>query len=339
MRFLYSFLCAAAVGCVALLAGCQSAAVTSAKLYLQEDQPERAREQLEKALETTPGNPEIHFLLGKIHGIEGNYRAMAAALDRSLELSPKFGEEIAQLRKYYWAQEYNRGIQLSQAEQPDYAAVHEAFQVATVIDPTEVLAWRNLAFSQYRLGDLDAAIETYRKITEIAPDDTTVYTNLAAVCLQEKRFAEAAEALTRLVELNPRDAKSHVNLGIAYEQLARQTEAEAAYRRAVELDPEMAMAQYGLGNFFWNSEQYEDARDAYARAVELDPEDQDARFNLAMTYLRLEDDAGALPLLEQLVGEMPDNGAVWRQLSLIYARQDRVAKSKEADAMAKSLGY
>ena len=339
MRFLYPILCAAAVGCGALLAGCQSAAVTSAKLYLQENQPERAKEQLEKALETTPENPEIHFMLGKIYGTEGNYQAMAAALDRSLELSSKFSEEIAQQRKYYWVQEYNRGIQLTQLDLPDYAAVREAFQAATIIDPGEVLAWRNLAFAQYRLEDMDAAIQTYRRIIEIAPGDTAVYSNLAAVCLQERRFEEAVDALTRMIELNPQDAKSHVNLGIAHEQLDQPTEAEAAYRRAVELDPEMAMAQYGLGNFFWNTEQYEAARDAYARAVELDPEDQDSRFNLAMTYLRLEDDEGALPLLEQLVGKMSDNGAVWRQLSLIYARQDRVAKSKEADARAKELGY
>jgi len=57
MRFLYSILCAVVVGCCVLLTGCQSAAVTSAKLYLQENQPDRAREQLEKALETTPDNP------------------------------------------------------------------------------------------------------------------------------------------------------------------------------------------------------------------------------------------------------------------------------------------
>lgn len=339
MRFFNRFLWIAALGGWVVMAGCQSAALTSAKLYMQEDDLGRAKAQLTEALVTTPDNPEIHFLLGKIAGVEGDFAAMAASLKRSEELSSKFGAEIEQMRRHYWAGAWNRGVGLATAEEPDYAGAREAFGEATVIDPKGVQAWRNLAFAHYQLGDMGAAIDTYKQITELAPDDSSAYSNLGAVCIQEKRYPEAAEALVKLVEINPGDARTRVNLGIAYEQLKQLNEAESAYKKGVELDPNLALAHYGLGNFYWNQEQFEGARDAYKRAVELDDSDENVRFNLAMSYLRLEDDDGALPLLERLSEDMPSNGIVWQQLSLIYARKGRIPEAKSAEAMAKSLGH
>jgi Flp pilus assembly protein TadD len=339
MRFLNRFLWIAALGGWMALAGCQGAALTSAKLYMQEDDLGRAKVQLTEALVTTPDNPEIHFLLGKIAGVEGDFAAMAASLERSEELSSKFGAEIEQMRRHYWAGAWNRGVELATAEAPDYTGAREAFEEATIIDPKGVQAWRNLAFAHYRLEDMDAAINTYRQIIALAPNDSSAYANLGAVCIQEKRYPEAADALARLIEISPGDASTHVNLGIAYEQLEQLNEAESAYRKAVELDPNLALAHYALGNFYWNREQFEGARDAYKKAVELDDSDENVRFNLAMSYLRLEDDDGALPLLEQLSEDMPSNGIVWQQLSLIYARKERIPEAKSAEAMAKSLGH
>ena len=37
--------------------------------------------------------------------------------------------------------------------------------------------------------------------------------------------------------------------------------------------------------------------------------------------------------------EVPENGEVWRQLSSIYTRQDRIRLAKAADARAKELGH
>lgn len=331
MRFLAYLICLIGIGC-------QSTVLTSAKLYLQQDEVAKAKEQLLKAEALTPDDPEVHYLLATVHGQEGDLAAMIASLDRSLRLSPKFTEEAAQLRRHYWAKEYNRGITLATAAEPDLAAARQAFERAVAIDSTAAQSWRNLAFAQYRLNDLTAAIASYQRLQALAPADTAVLSNLGSLCIQEKRFAEAAQALERLTGLAPDDYRAQVNLGIAREKLGQREAAGTAFRRAVELAPDAAMAHYGLGNFLWNQSQYEGARDAYARAAELAPADTDARFNLAMSYLRLEDDGHALGLLEQLSTETPENGQVWRQLSLIYARQDRVAESKAADARATELG-
>ena len=50
---------------ITLALGCQSSALTAAKLYLQQEEPQKAKDQLVLALETEPQNAEAHFLLGK----------------------------------------------------------------------------------------------------------------------------------------------------------------------------------------------------------------------------------------------------------------------------------
>ncbi|MEW6750177.1 MAG: tetratricopeptide repeat protein [Candidatus Latescibacterota bacterium] len=332
MRTLCCLLCAA-------VCGCQSTALTSAKLYLQERKPAQAEEQLKQALGTEPANAEIHYLLGRAHAAQGEYPEMDRALDRSLELGSRFAEDIALLRRQYWAQEYNRAVGLATAAEPDYQAAREGFRTAVLIDSSQVQGWRNLAFTDYQLGDHEAALSAYEQIVRLAPADTMALSNLGALYIQQQRYAEASSTLEKLTQLHANDARAWVNLGIARAQLDSTDLAEAAYQQAVALDPEMALAYYGLGNLYWSQEEFAMARDQYTRAAELDPADQDIRFNLAMAHLQLGQDDQALPLLEALSQEAPDNGAVWRQLSLIYARQERMEESYHADARAKELGH
>ena len=46
----------------------------------------------------------------------------------------------------------------------------------------------------------------------------------------------------------------------------------------------------------------------------------------------------ALPLLEQLSVDTPDNRSVWRELGRIYAIKDMVNKSEEAYVRAEPAG-
>jgi tetratricopeptide (TPR) repeat protein len=378
--------------------GCQSTALTSARLYLQQGETAKAREQLLKAAELTPNNPEVYLELARTYGLAGEFRAMATALDQCARLAPKpkLAQEATEMRRHYWAVEYNRGVTLATAAQSDLVGAKAAFQSAIAIDSTAQQAWRNLAFAQYQLQERGDAIASYERLVALAPADTAVLGNLSALCLQEARYDQAIEHLERLAALTPRDFRCQLNLGIARERAAAEAyqraadaatdtavarciketfaehgqplddavqvfdrvsdqaapacrsqvnlgvalerSAEAAYRAAAELAPEAPAAHLGLGGFLYQQGRYEGARDAYARAMVLAPQDPDARYNLAMTYLQLDDDSHACALLEQLSAETPDNGSVWRQLSMIYARMDRVADARRAEDRARELG-
>ena len=319
-------------GCIWVLfvLGCQSTALTSAKLYLREGEDQKAKQELEKALQGAPQNPEIHFLLGEIAATEGDYAGMVSALGTVLELDPEWGEKVGQLRRQYWVEEYNKGVSLADSSSPDYAGALQAFDHATLIDPEALESWRNKAYVHYRLDSLDAAIGAYEKVAAAAPSDTGVCASLGSLYLRQQRYEDATRMLVHLVELDPADSEARVNLGVAYEQLERFAEAEAAYREAIRLDPGYALAHHNLGHFYWGRENYPAASEAYAKTVELNPEDGDALYNLAATYLKMEEMDRALPLLQELSERMPDNASVWWELGRIYAHKGMVEESQKA---------
>ncbi|MBI2503346.1 MAG: tetratricopeptide repeat protein [Candidatus Latescibacteria bacterium] len=321
-----------------LCLGCQSTALSSAKLYLQQNEPQKAEEQLHQALQTEAQNPEAHFLLGRLYADQGKYQEMDQAFDRSLELSQKFAPQIQELRQHYWTTVYNEGVRQAAAQPPDFPGALGAFQRATLIEPARLESWRNLAFVYYQLDSLDATVKTYQQVLAIVPSDTSTLYSIGVLCLKLGRSQEAAQALAEYLKLKPAHVEGLVNLAVAQLGLQDSTAAEATYLQAVSADPKDHRPHYNLGNLYFTQKKYPMALAAYQRAVDLAPADQDARYNLAVVYLALEQVDRAFPLLQELAGQDPGNAAVWRELGRIHAIKGRVVESEKAYARADSLG-
>ena len=89
---------------------CSSTNITSARLYMQQDNYEKAKEALMKEVETNPKSDEGYYLLGYIYGEEGNFEKMMENFSKSLEISKNFQKEITDSRNYYWADNFNKGV-------------------------------------------------------------------------------------------------------------------------------------------------------------------------------------------------------------------------------------
>ena len=317
--------------------GCQGSALTGAKLYLQQGEEERAKEQLLLALEAEPENPEVHYLLGRVYGDEGEYGSMSESFDRSLELSGEFRPQIEELRRRNWTKLYNQGVERATAEPPDFSAAAELFKVATTVDPELLDAWRNLAISHSRLSDLDRAVQAYEFVAARAPEDSSTFHHLGMLYLEKGDPASAQRTFEQLLESSPRHVGALTGLASLYVDSERYAEAEAAYERALEAAPEIWQTHFNLGNLYWNLDRFDSARDAYLRALELNPDDTDTRFNLAVTWLALERTDEALPHLEELSRRTPENATVWRELGRVYALQERIEESEAAYATAAAL--
>ena len=318
--------------------GCQSSTLTAAKLYIKQEQPQKAIEQLTEALQLEPENAEAHFLMGKLLAAEGRYTEMVEHLDRSAALGPKFQAEIEQTRRHFWAREYNAGVSYAQGEVPEFSKALRSFYNATLIEESDLKAWRNLAYVYYQIDSTDAAIATYQKIVSADSQDAASFYSLGVLYLNEGQHKEAVHALSQLTKVDPQHLDGHINLAVAQVHLEDYEGAEDNYLKAIAIDPMMPSSHYNLGNLYWQQKNYTAARKAYEKTVELDAEDEDALYNLAITHLALEDMDGALPLLEQLVAKMPDNASVWRELGRIYANKGMLEKAEAAYAREEELG-
>ena len=317
--------------------GCQAASLTAAKLYLEEGDTANAAAKLDVALEQEPDNPEVHFLRGRVAANNGQYAAMDSALVVTAVLDPSYIDRIAALKRQYWIEEYNQGVDHLATEPPSLTAAGAAFRNAIRIDPEPIGAWRNLAYVAFHLDSTQVAVKAYEHIVGVAPADTVAMASLGALYLRQSLPDQAVEVLQRLTAVHPGHFDGQINLGVAYEELGRLAEAEEAYARAVAIDPESGMAHYNLGNLYWSQQDFRRAISAYEKAVELSPEDHNALYNLAVCYLSVDDYDAALPILVDLTERMPDNVLVWRELGRVYAINGRIDDSKRAYDQAQSL--
>ena len=333
-RFLFA---ASLLACVPVLTACQSSSLTAGKLYIQQEKYGQAREQLELAVAEKPDDSEGFYYLGRVLGLQGDYPAMADAFDRAQELDSRFDEQISQERRRYGPRIYNEGVVAASGEAPDLEDARGHFALAVRVLPDELMAWRNLAVVDYQLGDLEGAAAGFEHVVSQAPDDTSTYRMLGTLYLSRQHYDDAARCFEEVLKHGEHQG-ALAHLAMVRMDQERPEEAGELLQRALAVSPDCFECHFSLGNLHWAAEEYEVARGHFERAVALNDADTDARFNLAVTYLALEEFDLALPLLERLSEELPENGAVWRELGRIYALRARIAESEAAYERANALG-
>ena len=137
---------------------CTSQEYTSAKLYIQQQEWEKAEEFLIKAVDAEPENPEIPYQLGyHIYGVQKkDWEKMNQSFDRALTIDPNkkiLGQEktvkefVVMAQSQFWAEIYNKGVvefneyQAASSDSASNAAMKKAittFEVSARIKPAKV---------------------------------------------------------------------------------------------------------------------------------------------------------------------------------------------------------
>jgi tetratricopeptide (TPR) repeat protein len=345
----------------ALLSGCQNPALTGGKVYIQQQDWVKAKEQLELAVQQEPGNAEAHFLLGRVYGEQGAYQGMVKEFQASLEISPKWKTNIESISEEKWVMTFNRGVAAGKEENFEKAV--EAFQTATIINPQKADAYNNLGFAYTNLGRLDEALEAYGKVLELQPENVAARINSGVIYLNRGETSEAADFFGRALEAEPGNKNALSMRALCLETIARKQKASlqtvdikedslkieeqvrstldqaiAVYNQAIEAHPDDKNFYYNLGVLYAQDlSDFQAAKPMFQKVSELDPGDVDAWFNLATTQLALDDLQGARPSLEMVLELEPDNSIAWYQLGVIYIKTGMKTEGEEAFKKAEEL--
>ena len=287
---------------------CGSTEITSAKLYIQQKNYDKAIEVLQKEITKNPKSDEGYYLLGYVQGEQGKFNEMVDSYDKSLAISKNFEKNINDSRKYFWAQAFNRGVSLYQrgvkSTDPDSQKVFydksiADFQSALNIEPDSGDTYKNLAFVYLSKGDNEAAVEPLKQLIarEQALDGykflgEIYYVNGTNLKAQEKNdeakaeFNKSIEVLEEGLKLYPDNAEMLVTLSTAYIGADRGTEAIDKYRKLVESKPDDKNIRYNYGVLLLGADDFEGAETQFKKAVELDPAYDNAIYNLGVTYLK-----------------------------------------------------
>lgn len=295
---------------------CASTELTSAKLYIQQKNLDKAKETLQTEVSKNPKSDEGFYLLGYVYGEEENIEEMLKNFNKSVAISNKFENEITDYKKYQWQDNFNRGVGLfnraTKTAAPDTSKMYydksiTAFQNAILCEPDSVDAYKNLSFSMMNANREEEAIESLKKIIEL-DGSAGSYSMLGEVYFNEgvdrmnafqdtknvddsikgtQYYKMAIGILEHGLEAHPNDPDILLLLSNSYVAADELDEAMVTFKKGVEQDPGNKYYRYNYGVLLLGAEEFESAVEQFNAAIDIDPEYTNAHYNLGVAYVKM----------------------------------------------------
>jgi tetratricopeptide (TPR) repeat protein len=294
---------------------CSSTELTSARLYIQQKNFDKAIEVLQKDVEKNPKSDEGWFLLGHTYGEIGDIENMIIAYDKSLAISTKFEKEITDSKNFHWANSFNGGVNLfrrgNNTADEDSSKIYydksiDAFETAAMIQPDSADTYKNMAFVYMSSGRNELAIEPLQQLVELKKELDgyrylgEIYYTIGTNKSSEYRITgnnldslEAAEyydkaiiVLEEGVAVYPYDGELTRILNASYIGTGRIEEALASSKVLVDSEPDNATYRYNYGVILLQTDDYPGAEEQFLKALEIKPDYDNAAYNLGLTYVK-----------------------------------------------------
>jgi tetratricopeptide (TPR) repeat protein len=239
-----------------------------ARLYLDRDDLERARDLIIKVADTRPESSEVQFLLGVIEYIEGNFEASLRhyrrvekidGLDCNLAMNIALVCEALGLHK-----DAIRHLEHALAHGEANARVYEVLadlyrvvgdydQAAMVLErvvgkfPSDASLHYNLGLAQIQAGSYLKAEVSFQAASRLSPGDVGPLEELAGLYAKLHRLADAASVLSKLTKLDPENAQNWLKLARAYFALGDYRKSAEVLEEARQMFPDNASIPKELG--------------------------------------------------------------------------------------------
>ncbi|MEJ2104717.1 MAG: tetratricopeptide repeat protein [Ignavibacteriaceae bacterium] len=294
---------------------CSSTELTSAKLYIQQKNWDKALEVLQQEVQKNPKSDEGYYLLGTVYSELDKTDDMIKAFDQSLAISNKFADKIHEFKAYQWANNYNRGVSLFQrgnkttdkdSSKMFFDMAIDAYKMAIKLEPDTAETYRNLAFVYLTVGKTEEAVEPLQKLIDLDQAEEgyqylgEVYYTLGANKMVDFRndgnkedsvkaidyYNKGISVLEEGLKKFPENTEMLGYKTQAYIGANRIDEALNSAKAQVEKQPDNAVYHYNYGVLLLNVENYEQAEQQLLKAVEIDPNYENAIYNLGVTYVK-----------------------------------------------------
>tara|TARA_B100001996_G_scaffold349649_1_gene308517 strand:- start:4931 stop:6016 length:1086 start_codon:yes stop_codon:yes gene_type:complete len=339
---------------------CSSQEYTSAKLYIQQLEWEKAEEFLIKALAVEPDNPEIPYQLGyHIYGLQKkDWKMMNESFDKALSIDPNkkilgqpktVKEFVVMARAQFWAEVYNKGVaqfnnyRNSNTENKD-AELQKSintFITSSEIKPDEAQSYLMLSTCLFIAGDQEGSEDYIIKAVKLSPDDANINLTAGQIFMQKQEFEEALPYIKKAVELDPSNTKSIRNLAQIYYDTGNMEKSIETYEDAINKETDRkvkADLYFNLGILYNRVDNFEEAEFNFMNALDENPDDVEAIMGMAQVFENAEKWRKAEKFYRELISIDPDNPEHYRGMSRIKLQQGEPDQSKRFLDKAKALG-
>ncbi|MBN8545638.1 MAG: hypothetical protein J0L60_05815 [Ignavibacteria bacterium] len=292
---------------------CSSAEMSSAKLYIQQKNWEKAAESLDKEIAKNPKSDEGYYLLGIVKKEKEDIKGMVYNFNKSLEISSKFKKEIDALTQATWAESFNAGVnnynKAAQSKSKDTTAMFldkaiEKFNTAISLEPDSIEAYKIVSMIYLNKGETDKAIPVLQTIID-KQGPSYAYAQLAEIYIKRgeakntaykanKNSADSVAAQdnfttakkTAITGLNkhPGDETLLATLAMVYGYLNQAEEGAALFEGEVKKNPTNKLSRLYYGIFLTNIQNYTASVVEFAEILKIDPTFYEAYYYEAFAY-------------------------------------------------------
>ncbi len=329
--------------------GCQSPEMTSAKVYIQQNEYTEALGQLNIEMKKNPTNAEAFFLAGQLYGEMDSLERMVSVFEQAQKLDSNYVDEIRKWRRSKSAESLNKGIKIYKRKK-DVEKALEWTNLAAKIDPDNTNAWKNLAYLYQEkavqaqdAGMADSVkyydsmrLKTYETIASKNPDDEEVIWLLAGLYTENGDPDKALKLLKPHLE-NPKEPKVYFSAADAYDAKADTQNAIKMLQKAEALQSDNEGLLFDIGVRYYNIGKFDEASGYFDKVLAQNPKNIDALYNksLALYYTGKYKDAETATI--KLLKGDPKNTDYWDQLALIWAQSEQGKKASTAAKISKTL--
>jgi tetratricopeptide (TPR) repeat protein len=277
---------------------CGSTELTSAKLYIQQKNLDKAQESLENEVQKNPKSDEGYYLLGYVYGEKEQYDKMIDAFNKALAISNTYAEDIENNKQFYWVNLFNKGVKAYQegvnSNDDDSSKVYlgkaaNYFEYAVKIQPDSLDSYKNLAFVHLNAGNYDMAIDPLEKMIE-KEKSLDGYRYLGEILYEKgsklmNKYNKAQDSLLSADNSYMRGSTGAEDSLQAMETFEKAIKILEEGRKVHSNDPDILLA---LSNVYIAANKLEIAKDVFKAGVETEPENKYYRYNYGVLLLGAE---------------------------------------------------
>ena len=269
--------------------------------------------------------PEAH--LGLLEARQEHYDKAVACYRKALALDPAMpGLKLNMGLALFKSGDYKEAIRIFEPMLKANPAAPEAQRLTLLV-----------GMSYYGLGQHTAASPYLKQASQDDPQNLTLLLTLAHSCLLAREFPCVLDAYRQIVALNADSAEAHMLVGEALDEMKDPIGAQREFRAAIAANAKEPNVHFGLGYLFWTKAQYPEAVKEFQAELDNNPRQSKAQLYLADSYIQLNRDEDARPLLESLAREDSRDAMAQRDLGIVDAdagrNEDALREFKAAIAL------
>lgn len=187
---------------------------------------QQALEEISKAEEMGPKDPEVYNIKGLIYFNLRDFKKAKESYERALALKSDYSEVRYNLcGLYLTVSDWDAAVRECSAASEDF------------LYKSRDRAYTSLGVAYYNKGEFEKAENAFKKSLELNPALVYTHNELGKLYLKLGRNEEAIDSFSRAIEGMENYDEAHYNLGIAYLNTGRVAEACPHFKRVVEISP------------------------------------------------------------------------------------------------------